>query len=183
MRKVLTIICTFLLVALNIFIVFSAFFMSTNGTKKTPTVKWSDKTETFVEETFGAYENDYDKALAFKDWIIENIEYTPYNMPLIQAIDADKVIETGEGICFEQATLFTIFCRISGIECYNVDGRAKSNFASTHSWNRFCIDGQWYEIDITNDQTATKKGKEFYGVNLIDGLDAPDKSYNIYRTY
>lgn len=183
MKKTLTIICALLLVALNIIVIGSTLFASTNGLGKSTSIKWTNDTEVFVEETFGHYETDYEKAVAFKDWIVNNIAYTPYSMPLIQTVDVDSIIASRKGICFEQASLFTVFCRISGIECYNVDGRAKANFSSTHSWNRFCIDGKWYEIDITHDQTALKKGKELYGVNEIASLDAPDKSYNIYRTY
>ena len=183
MKKTLTIICAILLIALNIIVIYSAIFASTNGLNKSSTIKWTEETEIFVEENFGHYETDYEKAVAFKDWIVNNIKYTPYAIPLIQTVDVDEVIESRSGICFEQASLFTVFCRISGIECYNVDGRAKSNFASTHSWNRFCIDGQWYEIDITHDQSAMKKDKALYGVNEISDLDAPDKSYNIYRIY
>lgn len=183
MKKVLTIICAVMLIALNIVVIFTAIFPPTSGIGKTATLKWSDETVAFVEETFGHYENDYDKAVAFKNWIVDNIEYSPYAMPIIQSVDVDKVIASRKGICFEQASLFTVFCRISGIECYNVDGRAKANFASTHSWNRFCVDGQWYEIDITHDQTAKQKDKKQYGVVEISDLSAPDKSYNIYRTY
>lgn len=183
MKKTLTIICAIVLIALNVLIIGSSIFASTNGLEKNTTIKWTDETVEFVEENFGHYESDYEKAVAFKDWIVDNVKYTPYTMPLIQSVDVDKVIASGEGICFEQASLFTVFCRISGIECYNVDGRAKKNFAATHSWNRFCIDGQWYEIDITHDQSAKAKNKKLYGVNEISGLDAPDKSYNIYRTY
>lgn len=183
MKKTSTIICAIMLIALNLVVIFSSVFAPTNGFNKNRSVKWTKETEAFVAETFGHYDTDLEKVAAFKDWIINNVEYTPYNMPLIQTVDVDKVIDSGEGICFEQASLFTVFCRISGIECYNIDGRAKKNFASTHSWNRFCIDGQWYEVDITHDQTALKKGKELYGIAEISGLDAPDLSYNIYRSY
>lgn len=183
MRKTLTIICSIILIALTLIVALSSIFAPTNGFDKNRSIKWTKDTEAFVEENFGHYETDLEKVAAFKDWIVANVAYTPYTIPLIQTVDIDNVIETGEGICFEQASLFTAFCRISGIECYNVDGRAKKNFYATHSWNRFCIDGQWYEVDITHDQSAIKKGKELYGIKEIKGLDAPDLSYNIYRSY
>ncbi len=183
MRKSITAICVTLIIALNILLLASLFFAPTNGLEPNVALKWTNDTDAFVEETFGHYKTDLEKVTAIHDWIIANIEYTPYNLPLIQTVDVDATIASGEGICYEQASLFTVFCRISGIECYNVDGRAKNNFATTHSWNRFCIDGQWYEVDITHDQTAIQKNLTLYGIKKIDGLDAPDKTYNIYRTY
>lgn len=156
----------------------------TLGIDKNPAIHWTDDTEKFVEETFGHYTNDYDKVCAFREWIIQNIPYTPYEMPIIQTVDIDKVISERKGICFEQASLFTAFCRISNIECYNVDGKAYSNRNVAHSWNRFCIDGQWYDIDITNDQNLLKKGKtNFFGISKVDGFDAKDKTFEIYRKY
>ena len=183
MLKKLSTICICLMVILNIVLVAFLFFKPTSGFSKTTTLKWTTETENFVENKFGKYDNDLDKVNAMRQWIIENVKYTPYDIPFIQTVDVDKVIETGQGICFEQASLFTVFCRISGIECYNVDGRAKSNYSLTHSWNRFCIDGTWYETDITHDQTALSRDLQLYGVKEINALNAPDKTYNIYRTY
>ena len=183
MKKTIAIISVILLVALNVLAVSSVFYTPTAGLGMNGSLKWSDKTVEFVEENFGHYKNDFEKVEAFKTWVINNIEYTPYIAPIIQTMNVDKTIESKEGICFEQASVFTIFCRISGIECYNVDGRAKANFFTAHTWNRYCIDGVWYEIDITHDQAAMSKNTKLYGVNQISDLHAEDKTFNIYRIY
>lgn len=183
MRKVITTIALVLIVIVNMLLIAGTFFAPTSGLSPNSALKWTSETESFVAENFGHYESDMDKVVAMHDWVVENIAYTPYRLPLIQTVDIDEAIKSGKGICFEQASTFTVFCRISGIECYNVDGRSKTDFSITHSWNRFCIDGQWYEIDITHDQTAIQKNLKLYGIQKIASLNAPDKTYNIYRTY
>lgn len=186
MKKIklaITAACFIVIIAMNVLCIGHILYSPTQGLNKTQTLPWTHETEEFVHATFGHYETDVEKTVAFKQWIIENIRYEPYAMPFIQNIDVDKVLAERKGICFEQASLFTIFCRIEGIECYNVDGRAKHNWTLAHSWNRYQIDGQWYEIDITHDQTALEKGKETYGIKKIDGLDAPDVTFDIYRKY
>lgn len=175
--------CIVLMLALNIIIFAIYIFAPTNGFGMAGTIKWTKETETFVEETFGHIEDEHEKTEAFRRWIIDNIEYTPYLLPMVQTIDVDEIIETKEGICFEQATLFTIFCRISGIECFNVDGRVKTDFFAAHTWNRYKIGDTWYEIDITHDQTAEAKGTVLFGTRIITERDAPDPYYNIYRIY
>jgi transglutaminase-like putative cysteine protease len=180
--KLFTLLVT-ILFAMNSFIVIGYLFPATSGMEMNGTLKWTSETEEFVEETFGDCTTDLEKVNAFREWIIENIRYTPYSMPLLQVVNVDKTIASKTGICFEQASLFTIFCRIEGIECYNVDGRLKNNFFVCHSWNRFCVNGQWYDIDITNDQTALTSNQPEFGFVEVDGKNAKDSVFNIYRIY
>lgn len=182
-NKYITIALLLVFIAFNFVIVFQYFFPTTTGLGMNGTLKWTPQTEEFVENNFGHCNTDREKVEAFRTWVIENIQYTPYNTPLIQAVNVDEVIENKAGICFEQASLFTIFCRIEGIECYNVDGRHKNNYSACHSWNRFCIDGKWYDIDITNDQTALKTNKALFGIREVNGKNATDAVFNIYRIY
>lgn len=181
MKKITSITLVILLLALNAFVFANLIFSPTNGLVMNGTLTWTEDTEAFVEENFGHIESDFEKTIAFRQWVIDNIKYDSYTPFLLQTIDVDKTIASGKGICFEQASVFTIFCRISGIKCYNVDGHAKSNFFTAHSWNRYCVDGQWYEIDITHDQNNSKFNE--FGIKLISSLDAPDPAFNIYRTY
>lgn len=177
--------------ALAVFILFSTAFIiitthnsTTNGYGMGGTIRWSEKTEDTCNELFSHIDNDMEKVKAIYSWVIFNIEYVGYNRPLVQSLDIDETLEKKNGICFEQASVFTVFCRIQGIQCFNVDGRLYEDKSIAHTWNRFCIDGQWYEIDITNDQTIYKKGSDrYYGIQPIESKNSPNAVYKISNMY
>lgn len=184
MKKALSFILAVLILFSTAFIFWNTYNTTSTGTSMSNTIKWSDKTEAMCNELFGDIDNDMDKAIAIYRWVILNIEYVSYGRPIVQSLDIDKTLEQKNGICFEQASTFTVFCRIQGIQCYNVDGRLRQDKSIAHTWNRLCIDGQWYEIDITNDQTIYKRGSnQYYGFQPIDSKDAYSNVYDITHMY
>ncbi len=56
------------------------------------------------------------------------------------------------GVCESYSKTYQYLCLLNGIECINVTGDAGGN----HAWNITRIDGIWYGVDCTWDETNTE---------------------------
>ena len=110
---------------------------------------------------------------------LNNITYDYDCNPFYQYSNLDKTLETKRGVCYDIANLFTAVCRSQNIPCYSVDGYRKDDYQYKHTWNRVCIDGTWYAVDITVDLFA----KTPYGFCRINFYNQPDSVYIITRIY
>ena len=91
----------------------------------------------------------YDKVLAVHDYIIKLTEYcfnTRDNIPGYDNRSAYDAFVNGKTVCTGYALLFQKFMDQMGIPCYIAKG-------NNHAWNIVCVDGAWYHIDCTNDDT------------------------------
>lgn len=98
------------------------------------------------------------KALTIHDYIISRMDYaykadgkTPED-----AIWAHNMIgcaQMGKGVCETYAKTYQYLCRLNGLECQIVTGFNGEN----HAWNVVKIDGNWYGVDCTFDETNTDK--------------------------
>jgi hypothetical protein len=92
------------------------------------------------------------KLLWINDYICDTFQYdlvTEYH----SAVD---LLKTGKGICEAYANLFTILCQRNDIEvsyCYSPEIQ--------HIWNMVQLDGYWYHIDTTWNDTYTDKYEHF----------------------
>ncbi len=144
---------------------------------------WDTQTEELADEICAGCETDEEKVLAFYNWIIANLEYDYDCYPLFQYFDVRKTLQTKQGICFDFAHLFTAFCRNQNIPCYAVDGISRNNNADRHTWNRVYYDGDWWNVDITTDNSRTVNGKELYGFHKLEGAFVPDEDFFITKIY
>jgi len=124
-----------------------------------------------------------EKVRAFYDWIITNFEYDYDCYPLFQYFDVRKTLQTKQGICFNFSYLFTAFCRSQNIPCYAVDGISRKNNAYRYTWNRVYYDGDWWNVDITTDNSRTTNGKKLYGFHKLEGAYVPDEDIFITKIY
>lgn len=123
--------------------------------------------------------SDEEKAKAAYTWILNNITYDYDCNPVYQYSNLDKTLQTKKGICYDIANLFNAICRSQNIPCYSIDGYLKTDYECKHTWNRVCIDGIWYAVDITADLYANIP----YGFYCIDSYNEPDIDYVITRIY
>jgi transglutaminase-like putative cysteine protease len=119
-----------------------------------------------------------DKVQAVYDYVIENIKYD-YNK--IKNIDdsyvpeLDLVLSTGQGICYDYASLFAGVLRSQGIPTKLVKGY-KNDLDAYHAWNEVLIDENWVIIDTTYD-AALKDSK--VKTSMIKSVD----EYKVERVY
>lgn len=108
--------------------------------------------------------SDYEKELALYDFLVENTEYNlsaPLNQSLISAVQ-------GESVCLGYTKAFKYLCDKVGLECIVVEGISKDGVG--HSWNKVNIDGNWYNVDSTNSNTAQMFSDSYDMFNITDEL-------------
>ncbi|MEZ4966693.1 MAG: transglutaminase domain-containing protein [Saprospiraceae bacterium] len=116
------------------------------------------------------FSTDRDKARAIFTWISEHIAYDCGNRNRLaeepeEAVhplyytqqQLQNILATRRTRCDGYAFLFRLMCRLSGIYATTLEGYARFNGEKVnpataepnHAWNAACLDGDWYEIDIT----------------------------------
>lgn len=181
-EKLLTkIIGTILLLAIALTIVFTGLtFSYTNKSLVNGTgVLWDANHKKQFDEICLGTLTDEEKAKAAYTWILNNITYDYDCNPVYQYYNLDKTLRAKKGICYDIANLFTAICRSQNIPCYSVDGYRKDDYQYKHTWNRVCIDGVWYNVDITADLTNSIP----YGFCKINSYDSSEEEFNITRLY
>lgn len=181
-EKLLTkIIGTILLLAIALTIVFTGLtFSYTNKSLVNGTgVLWDANQEKQFYEICSGVLTDGEKAKVAYTWILNNITYDYDCNPFYQYSNIDKTLRTKKGICYDIANLFTAICRSQNIPCYSIDGYLKTDYEYKHTWNRVCIDGGWYNVDITADLTNSVP----YGFYKVNSYDPFEEEFNITRIY
>lgn len=94
------------------------------------------------------FASEVEKALFLHDFICENFEYDDE----LKNDDIYDFLLTGRGTCEAYMLLYTAVLRECGIE---------SHFAAsdslTHIWNIVRLDGEWYHVDLTWDDSASSE--------------------------
>lgn len=141
-------------------------------------VLWSSEDENLFNE-IATGETDEEKVLSVYTWMTENLTYDHNYDCLYQYSDIIKTLQTKTGVCYDIACLFAAICRSQDIPCYIVDGYARIDRSTQHTWNRVLIDGTWYDVDITNDLTAENP----FGFHLTADYNSADENFLIMRIY
>lgn len=103
--------------------------------------------------------SDFEKELALHDWIVDNGHYdrtvhdpeTPEGLPHNK--DPYGLLVEGYGICLGYATTFQLLMELAGVECVTVVG-ASGWSREDHAWNMVRLEGEWYCVDVTWDDTT-----------------------------
>ena len=125
---------------------------------------------------------DYEKEEAINNYLCDRTEYDYNTLNELLSIQKENktISETykyyqtaygalveGKGICQAYAEAFNVLAGKAGLRCVVVTG--KLNGVGGHAWNRVLIDGQWFTLDVTNNQSD-----EFYNefFNMPDEIAA-----------
>ena len=101
------------------------------------------------------YMTDYQKELALHDWLCRHIRYD-YSIGFRSACSYNGIVN-GQAVCEGYSESFTELLHRAGIEAATVYGFVKSEkgiFDFGHAWNIVRIDGMWYYVDVTWDDTS-----------------------------
>ena len=111
-----------------------------------------------------AGKSDYEKLVAYKDYICNAVDYnhaaaentnTPYGDPwqLISVFDGDNATNV---VCEGYAKGFQYLCDLGGLDCISVSGSTVGGTgAGRHMWNVVTLDGAKYLVDVTNSDTGS----------------------------
>lgn len=138
------------------------------GLKRTASVNPdNEEIKSIAEQLTKGIDDDYQKLLAFHDWICN---YLYYDIDSINSgriapyIDTD-VVKERTVVCLGYSNLFASLCRSVGIPCYVVSGYAlgidnketkwnDTNYktdTANHAWNEAYVNDRWVIIDTTWD--------------------------------
>ena len=117
-----------------------------------------------IADTISNDMNDYEKAKAIHDWIISNAEYDydSYNDPNNAAPNTHSIlgiIFDGKAVCAGYASTYNALCGMVGLECTYVIGEAGGG---SHGWNIVKVDGNYYHVDTTWDDTGGGESDEYF---------------------
>ena len=114
------------------------------------TAEWANVASEIITDE--AWSDGY-KVMIIHDYICDNIAYDDYANNILGTPRAYMYNDfsgtysawnTGVGVCMDVSKIFMIMCRYNNIPCIACAD-------DTHMWNAVCINGIWYEIDLTKD--------------------------------
>lgn len=113
--------------------------------------------------------SDYEKELILHDAIAEKVTYayiegtnTPETERWAHTIESVFSPERGSAVCEGYAKAFQLLLNAAGIDCVYVVGRASG---SGHAWNQVYIEKQWYNVDITWNDTGNKGSHKYFNTS------------------
>ncbi len=134
-------------------------------------------TEKLAEKINGDFIAEADKARAIYTWIARNIHYdlpasrSGKGIAFYYKDEADRIakekafrvelanktLKKRKGVCQNYAALFHNLCDLTGLQCIDIPGSAKTNLtqigklpqSADHIWNAVKIEGSWHLIDVT----------------------------------
>ena len=151
--------------------------------------------EVAVEDAFYDAEMAYDEygtAMRIHDYIIRNCRYSEENDTGYCSTAYGCIVQR-EANCEGYAKAFNLIASEMGLECILVTGTTDDG--ENHAWNQVKIDGSWYNVDVTWDDTDVEGDvrriyflcdDEFFGEThfpdeeYIDAFDCGDEDENYY---
>lgn len=95
--------------------------------------------------------NDYEKIKMAHDYLVKNIEYK------IGYDGAYNALCLGRAVCNGYAAAFQLIMEELGIPCMMI-----CSHEINHVWNCVYLEGDWYNIDVTWDDSTEKTGTIYY---------------------
>ena len=147
------------------------------------TTLWDTQTERLADRICAGCDTDTEKAQAIYRWIIANFEYDYNYHAIIQYFNVRKTLHTHKGVCYDFSNLFAALCRSQNIPCYVVDGTPYDHSLAAHTWNRVYYNDSWWDVDVTNDMSASKHSGNIYGFRKLGSPHSSDEEYRITKIY
>ena len=144
---------------------------------------WDTQTEELADEICADCKTDEEKVQAIYQWIIHNFDYDYDYNAFIQYFNVRRTLHARKGVCYDLSNLFAALCRSQNIPCFVVDGTPYDRSTEDHTWNRVCYDNSWWDVDVTNDLSASKNNGNIYGIRKLENLHSPDSEYKISKVY
>lgn len=105
-----------------------------------------------IQQIKAAGGSDYDKEKAVHDYIVRNCRYDTEGYESSNMPDSDfkpyGVFVKHVAVCQGYAEAMKLCMDLLGIPCDLVTGSAQG---IPHAWNVVCLDGEWYQVDVTWD--------------------------------
>lgn len=143
--------------------------------------KLYDKASSILKEV--SYDDDYYTIKMLHNYLID---HTTYNEDIIEYDNASfefndnnntfACLVNGSSVCYGYATSFRLLSRMLGYDSLVVN----SIDDEKHAWNMICIDGNWYNVDVTWADMKDEEGNET--ITSYEYFLAPDKVFGVNHT-
>lgn len=119
--------------------------------------------------------SDYDVELYLNEYLISHCAYQPEG---IEKHNAYGALVLGQAVCDGYSHAFQLLCRSLGIECTVIEGTSEfnENADDGHMWNCVLLNGDWYHVDVTWNDTvnAICEAERYFYLNLNDEMISAD---------
>ena len=103
--------------------------------------------------------SDYDKELYVYEYLAENIIYD-------DSAENDSniygALVEGRAVCSGNSQAFKYVCDAVGLPCVGMFSYEYGQEGNGHAWNAVCLDGNWYDVDLTADTDTVDQPMEGY---------------------
>lgn len=97
---------------------------------------------------------DYELELYANDYLVDNCVYDKEAAESEELEghenDAYGALVEKKAVCEGYSRAFQLLCNRLGVDCINISGTADGE---GHAWNNVKLDGEWYEVDVTWNDT------------------------------
>ncbi|MBR5273189.1 MAG: hypothetical protein IKU25_07360 [Clostridia bacterium] len=97
---------------------------------------------------------DLEKAKYFYKYLGKNVTYGRYDN-IMEANYLYDALCNGKTQCDGFANAYSMLCNMAGVPCF--ERVTIGNEEEGHTWNTVCIDGKWYNVDVTGARSAVTK--------------------------
>lgn len=113
--------------------------------------------------------SDLDIYLSLHDFIINRVDYAYKDDGATPETDswAHNIVGVANkngAVCEGYSEAFRLLCLDAGLECINLTGTIISTNES-HEWNLITVDGIYYEVDVTWDDSSSGSSYGFFGMS------------------
>lgn len=134
------------------------------ATKGSTAEECYEEARRILNDIVSADDDDAAKLLAIHDYIADNVIYDTELLNLSEANNAgslsgyrgfnlEGVFLDKRAVCDGITKAFMLMARIEGIEVIRVSG---THYGTNHAWNKVCLNGVWYAVDVTGDDVQVK---------------------------
>ena len=127
--------------------------------------------EGVLAECVTADMSGYEKELAIHDWMVQWADYD--HSHAAESLSPLAFLRDRKAICLGYANTFQILMDLLDIECITVVGAAYHS-SEDHAWNMVRLDGDWYCVDVTWDDSG---GHRYFNVTS-DFMRATDHQWD-----
>lgn len=119
----------------------------------------AEKIESEAKKFDSNLPNEKERVTAIYDKLIDSLQYD-YKSDVADCQTISSALIDKKTVCAGYSRAFSFICRRNGIDAITVfSGKEKMN--SEHEWNMVKVNGRWYCVDMTQDDTGAGKYKYF----------------------
>lgn len=145
-----------------------------------------NKARYIVAERISRDMTDFEKEKVLHDYLVNNTLYDYVNYKR-NSVPEDSFNEygclvLGKAVCSGYSKAMKLLCDLAGIECMIATGWSTDSSREGHSWNIVKIDGEYYHLDVTNDDSVTDDGTEVLTYTYFNLTDKEMKKFYSWDT-